>query len=697
MPNKSSWKLWERLITNFTTDGKQLKEPLKGWTSHHSSRGVWKSYIDNQQHGYVRQTDGTWNEYFRRGTQFDLHRCNVTHVPTQQARPAPITQFGMHTCINPTEHNYEVPSPPQPRRITNWYSFVATKPKWIQQLLRHAQFDDLDEIINQLSQPLTIQVMSDGSAKGNHMSYGWKIADAQFNYLAQGMGPVDGRPNSLRGEAGGMLAATMFLALVLEFAQITKPTAPIKFRSDNLDLIRRLIQHKDYEIPYMNQTLTAEFDLIEQIHKVHTEFSMETLFEHIKGHQDDDTPYDKLSKAAKMNVDCDELANEYHSIGPPSSLITHVLPSCPAMLVINNATISNDYRNQLTRAYTEPNYIQYLQQKYKWNNSVTQAIAWTSLSRAIRRIDKQDITTKLCTEYLPVAATLKKRSYQTTDTCCLCGATETQKHIFVCNHDSRIKWRRKLIRELLNKLEALKTPDDLTDTICTCMTEWMDTQTVTPEKYPEKHQNAINSQGNIGWYQLFLGYFSQEWEMLYITEDSPPSQRDTASPCPTPKSARWSTNIVELILRHSIELWMQRNEDVHGHTENEQHQKSIEKNTTEIERLKKLKKQTRPSDAFIFADIDEVLKKKNLKEMETWIQNKRPAIYHSIKAAKAQSVANTRSIATYFKTKRSKIIKKLRNWSQDRLIHDPYSKKKRHKQKSTGIQTRLRTFFSPGT
>jgi len=226
----------------------------------------------------------------------------------------------------------------------------------------------------------------------------------------------------------------------------------------------------------------------------------------------------------------------------------------------------------------------------------------------------------------------------------------------------------------------------------------MDTDIVHPEKFNTKYEKAINSQGNIGWYHFFLGYISQEWEILFITQTS--TARPKTKPLLlSPKSVRWSTNLTELILQHSIELWMQRNEDVHGHTEKEQRQKLLQKHKQEIIHLKTLQPHMRPIDDFLFANIDTVLEATNPKELDTWIRVRRPLIYHSIKAARAQSVTKTHAITTYFTRLNNNTKPKIntrRKWIPDRLIYDPFSKKKRHKNKSTGIQARLHQYFNTG-
>ena len=48
-PNKTSWKLWDRFITNITTDGINLKSLLSEWTDWHIKSGNWTTHISPDQ------------------------------------------------------------------------------------------------------------------------------------------------------------------------------------------------------------------------------------------------------------------------------------------------------------------------------------------------------------------------------------------------------------------------------------------------------------------------------------------------------------------------------------------------------------------------------------------------------------------------------------------------------------------------
>ena len=58
------------------------------------------------------------------------------------------------------------------------------------------------------------------------------------------------------------------------------------------------------------------------------------------------------------------------------------------MVSIRRISITSNLFKQLVRAYTEPRYIQHLQDKFKWSASDVRNIAWKSLALAIERIDR---------------------------------------------------------------------------------------------------------------------------------------------------------------------------------------------------------------------------------------------------------------------------------------------------------------------
>lgn len=112
-------------------------------------------------------------------------------------------------------------------------------------------------------------IVADRSVKFNSISFGWVIANMDGMVLVQGAGPSHGKGSSLRAEGSGMLAATGSMALVCKFTQ--RNSLSTSNFSDNQELIRRLRIHQEYKIPFPNETIRAEFDLIEQIYSTLSE------------------------------------------------------------------------------------------------------------------------------------------------------------------------------------------------------------------------------------------------------------------------------------------------------------------------------------------------------------------------------------------------------------------------------------------
>ena len=83
---------------------------------------------------------------------------------------------------------------------------------------------------------------------------------------------------------------------------------------------------------------------------------------------------------AKLNAKADHFAESYQNMLGIYSPITHMYPSLPTVLEINDMTITSNTTNKFIKAYSEPKYLQYLQEKYEWNNKTVPDIAWTCLN-----------------------------------------------------------------------------------------------------------------------------------------------------------------------------------------------------------------------------------------------------------------------------------------------------------------------------
>ena len=74
------------------------------------------------------------------------------------------------------------------------------------------------------------------------------------------------------------------------------------------------------------------------------------IFHYIRGHQDDHTLYNKLSFGAELNVQANQLAEDFYG-QPNFQPRILMLPACPTALEINSIIITNNFRTQLQQAW----------------------------------------------------------------------------------------------------------------------------------------------------------------------------------------------------------------------------------------------------------------------------------------------------------------------------------------------------------
>jgi hypothetical protein len=126
--------------------------------------------------------------------------------------------------------------------------------------------------------------VSDGS---NLMTFGWVIATPDGRRLARCSGPVFGPfGSSFHAEGYGFLSVSRFLVRLQEFCA-TAPTWCIRMMTGNQGLITRLELSLPYIDPFPNITLTADWNVTNEILKSLRELLIPPNFAHVKGHQDD--------------------------------------------------------------------------------------------------------------------------------------------------------------------------------------------------------------------------------------------------------------------------------------------------------------------------------------------------------------------------------------------------------------------------
>eukprot|EP00957_Ditylum_brightwellii_P054980 4167230-Ditylum_brightwellii.AAC.1 len=79
----------------------------------------------------------------------------------------------------------------------------------------------------------------------------------------------------------------------------------------NEGVIQRINKQLEYPYDYSFRTIDPDWDITVQICDSLRSKKIKTNLKHIKGHQDDDTPYEELDLPARLNTEVDFMDVDY--------------------------------------------------------------------------------------------------------------------------------------------------------------------------------------------------------------------------------------------------------------------------------------------------------------------------------------------------------------------------------------------------
>eukprot|EP00957_Ditylum_brightwellii_P162260 12354856-Ditylum_brightwellii.AAC.1 len=144
-----------------------------------------------------------------------------------------------------------------------------------------------------------IVIASDGSSSGddNITSFGWKIVTLSDEPLAEHSGLAFGQATSFWSEGFGLLS----VARVLHHRSIYTQTTiqcKVDMRIDNKGIVKCINNQISYPNDYSYNTICPDWDLIAQAAITLRQYGKHLSINHIKSHQDNGTPEEKLNLSA---------------------------------------------------------------------------------------------------------------------------------------------------------------------------------------------------------------------------------------------------------------------------------------------------------------------------------------------------------------------------------------------------------------
>jgi hypothetical protein len=568
-PSEPCWRLWRHACSLWSHNSK-LHFPLGNWLLPGDQlRRSWPYYYDRdlgdlfvrQESGYLRCVTSDAVR-FSPISQIDWHPTS-TSIPVHARRTIQGDEW-----IPLIPYPVANPTPLVTTTPATFSDFLSSLAEWETELFSDLiMHEDCYEIVRlvetQRTRTTQVQLLtvSDGSDDAGAMTFGWIISLPDGTRLARCSGPAFGPyGSSFRAEAYGFLSVSRFLFRLHEFCGIQLEWC-IQLMTDNLGLITRLEKFLPYPDPFPNVTLQPDWDVTNEILVTLKAMPIQTIFAHVKGHQDDHCPYDLLPLEAQLNVDADYEAGQYQMQHPAQRPMIPRLPHNRAQLHIDQKVISSKIKQSIRDAFTVPPYMEYLKKRNRWSSECIATIDWKAYNQAVSRFHSQRIQiTKLCNDLLPTARWASRYDSLTSEHCLHCGETEDRDHLVQCSFAPREKWRTELLSHLRATHDNPLTNPYLVDILIDGLHSWLHHSHIDKARYPRRYHQLINEQSAIGWRQIFNGHLSTQWRFRqdrYLRRGKFHTQTHTG--------ANWTLRTLTTVWTAFFQLWKERNEALHGH------------------------------------------------------------------------------------------------------------------------------------
>jgi ribonuclease HI len=213
-------------------------------------------------------------------------------------------------------------------------------------------------------------------------TYGWVIASPEA-IIATGRGPAEAHPtlaNSFRAEGYGAASALLFVIAYLEAHRIPIAHKSWKLHIDNKSMVDRLTEYTKLRKRKAKHQTRLEVDITNIADELLRKLSNVQVL-HIKSHQDDITPADKLTWPARLNIIADNQATlQREAMDSPAATVTN---TTMGMLHITEMAITRNADQILWRMASRIPLQDYYNTRNGWSNSTFQLINWEAQHAAL--------------------------------------------------------------------------------------------------------------------------------------------------------------------------------------------------------------------------------------------------------------------------------------------------------------------------
>ena len=315
--------------------------------------------------------------------------------------------------------------------------------------------------------------------------------------------------------------------------------------------------------------MIPEWDVLVEIYKLKL-LMPEIKLEYVRGHQDKDQAYATLPLLAQLNVDAEDVADQYQQEYGVERKTAFLLPSTAIHLELPQGTLTGHHPAAMRLIVWRDPLKQYMSGKYAWATDTIDLIHWEAHEKALLKGKKRHTHhIKHVHDNLPTNSRIHREDPRR-QACPTCRyVKEDRDHVLKCPDATRELKRQEMLRIISETCDAHRTCPQLKHLLLQSIKEWLAASLIppyspNPQDFPTRLAGLIEHQTLIGWRQMFNGRFSTRWAHLQEAyyRRLPKDQRTKAM-----TGDKWLSNIIGAIWQGWFLVWEQRNNDLHGSDE----------------------------------------------------------------------------------------------------------------------------------
>jgi hypothetical protein len=331
----------------------------------------------------------------------------------------------------------------------------------------------------------------DGSVVGQKATYSWTLTTTSEVVVVDARGggflPPPARYteySSKRPEGAAIYAGLHWISqLLMQFPHThprvgQTPTLPVY--ADHDAVLKDLKRDLEDQTPTFSY-LCPDHDIIQGIRALHAQLPINTVFSHVKSHQDRQHPIANLTPVAQINILADQNASAIHQKQAYcTGLFPTWIPGTWAALHRGSYPITKNLPAYLRTATHAPAMQEYLihrsiegtGRESPWDNYIFDSIAWRPLHEVFHKYSTGQRTqlSKYMNDLLPMARRLQTFDNTHDGRCFICGLLwEDTNHVLRRCGDERTLVRNKALQVFWLHLQQQHTPDILAQLLCDCI------------------------------------------------------------------------------------------------------------------------------------------------------------------------------------------------------------------------------------